>query len=228
MSKEIMETTPEKLKEMAKQRMAKQQERLAKLEKTPFDQLSKRELAEVLAYKMKNMQNDLAIQQSKIGFDVGEAKHNTIITSKLVKSLIGLQGEIESKIDTVIDFLKEQYSMTDREFEDKWDSRRGLVRLDDGVIENGDTVWVNYQAKIPEQESFNGDKAENWPVRVGSGAFYGEDHLLGKSRAEGTKFSFDNEFDKEYPVKEVAGKRASFDIEIIKVKTRKEILEKRK
>jgi FKBP-type peptidyl-prolyl cis-trans isomerase 2 len=234
MSDENLLNTPpnelaEKRAEIEEKKRKAYKERIAKLAQRPFDQLSRAELSEVLAYEITNLRNNVAIQQSKLGRDVERCKEASTGANKLIKSILSFQGEMESKIDTAIDFIKEQFHITEREFEDKWDSRRGLIRLDSGTIMKQDVVVNNFKGRVKDapDEMISGNQAENWPIRVGSGAFYGEEQLIGKPRAEGSRFSIDVDFDKDNKNTDIAGKTVTFDIEIVKVKCTTQVLESR-
>jgi FKBP-type peptidyl-prolyl cis-trans isomerase (trigger factor) len=231
--KNLLDTPPN---EMAKKRAENEEkqrdqyrEKIKKLANKPFEKLSRAELSEVLSFEITNLRNNVAIQQSKFGRDVERCKEATTGSSKVIKSLLTFQGELESKIDTALDIIKDHFDVTDREFEDRWDDRRGLIRLDSGAIMKQDVVIINFKAHIQgtPEAAFSGNQAENWPIRVGSGAFYGEEQLIGKPRAEGSQFSIDVEFEKDNKNEEIAGKIVTFDIEVVKVKVTTAILESR-
>ncbi|WNV04086.1 trigger factor [Candidatus Methylospira mobilis] len=82
--------------------------------------------------------------------------------------------------------------------------------------QNGDQLLISMEGRAGEQD-LTGGKVENMPLELGSGRFIPgfEDHLLGASAGE-TR-SFDLAFPEDYGKADLAGKNASFTVEVIKV-----------
>ena len=86
----------------------------------------------------------------------------------------------------------------------------------DGKAEDGDQVTIDYQGKI-DGEAFDGGTAEDAPVVLGKGAFIPgfEEGLKGVKA--GDKKTIDCAFPKDYPAKELADKKATFDVTVKEV-----------
>ncbi|MBU4689623.1 trigger factor [Mycoplasma zalophidermidis] len=83
--------------------------------------------------------------------------------------------------------------------------------------ENGDTVTLNYKGFV-DGEEFDGGQAENFDLKLGSKTFIDtfEEQLLDKKI--GYKGDVIVTFPKEYPVTKLAGKEATFKVEIVAAK----------
>lgn len=86
----------------------------------------------------------------------------------------------------------------------------------DGKAEDGDQVTIDYQGKI-DGEAFDGGTAEDAPVVLGRGTFIPgfEEGLKGVKA--GDKKTIDCTFPKDYPAKELASKKAKFDVTVKEV-----------
>ncbi len=86
----------------------------------------------------------------------------------------------------------------------------------DGKAEDGDQVTIDYQGKI-DGEAFDGSTAENAPVVLGKATFIPgfEEGLKGVKA--GDKKTIDCTFPKDYPAKELADKKAKFDVTVKEV-----------
>ncbi len=135
----------------------------------------------------------------------------------LARSVVTYAKEVNLQIDAVVKLLTEKKIFTEDEHEKAFDLIRGLRRKG-GLeqIEQGDTVWVGYKTKDPStgQEI----KEESLPVRVGAGAIFWEESLLGKRPGE--RYSTTVKLPENYSFKNAAGKTMTFDIHVIKAKTR--------
>ncbi len=83
----------------------------------------------------------------------------------------------------------------------------------DAKAEEGDQVTIDYEGKI-DGKAFDGGTAEDAPVVLGKGTFIPgfEEGLKGVKA--GDKKTIDCTFPKDYPAKELAGKKAKFDITV--------------
>jgi len=86
----------------------------------------------------------------------------------------------------------------------------------DRASENDDQIIINFEGKL-DGELFDGGKAEKFPLVLGSKSMIPgfEDQLFGVSA--GDKKTIEVTFPEDYQGKEVAGKTAEFDIEVIQV-----------
>ncbi len=96
-----------------------------------------------------------------------------------------------------------------------------LVTLEQGQVEKGDLVTIDYQGRI-NGESFPGGEETDCTFEVGSRVFFPgvEDHLVGMSLGETKEIAV--KFPEDYPRKEIAGKDATFTITVKGIK-RKEL-----
>ncbi|HHW44046.1 trigger factor [Desulfofundulus thermobenzoicus] len=96
-----------------------------------------------------------------------------------------------------------------------------LVTLDEGTVEKGDLVTLDFTGRV-NGEPFEGGQATDYTLEVGSGRFVPgfEDQLVGMAINESRDIQV--RFPGDYPNKELAGKEAEFTVTIKAVK-RKEL-----
>ncbi len=92
-----------------------------------------------------------------------------------------------------------------------------LVVKEDGKAENGDTVVMDFEGFV-DGEAFEGGKAENYSLELGSGQFIPgfEEQLVGL--AAGEEKDVEVSFPEEYHATELAGKPAVFKVKLHEVK----------
>lgn len=92
-----------------------------------------------------------------------------------------------------------------------------LVVKEEGKAENGDTVVMDFEGFV-NGEAFEGGKAENYSLELGSGQFIPgfEEQLVGL--AAGEEKEVEVSFPEEYHATELAGKPAVFKVTIHEVK----------
>lgn len=92
-----------------------------------------------------------------------------------------------------------------------------LVVKEEGKAENGDTVVMDFEGFV-DGEAFEGGKAENYSLELGSGQFIPgfEEQLVGL--AAGEEKDVEVSFPEEYHATELAGKPAKFKVKIHEVK----------
>ncbi|BDG36990.1 trigger factor [Saccharococcus caldoxylosilyticus] len=95
-----------------------------------------------------------------------------------------------------------------------------LVVKEDGKIENGDTAVIDFEGFV-DGEPFEGGKAENYSLEIGSGTFIPgfEDQLIGMQAGEEKEIEVT--FPEEYHAKELAGKPATFKVKVHEVKEKR-------
>ena len=98
-----------------------------------------------------------------------------------------------------------------------------LLTLEEGTVENGDSVVIDFEGKIGNVP-FEGGKAEDYNLEIGSGAFIPgfEEAIVGMTIDEIK--DIDVTFPEDYGNEELAGKPAVFTVKVKSVK-RKEISE---
>ncbi|MEK3991376.1 trigger factor [Robertmurraya sp. FSL R5-0851] len=92
-----------------------------------------------------------------------------------------------------------------------------LVVKEEGKAENGDTVVMDFEGFV-DGEAFEGGKAENYSLELGSGQFIPgfEEQLVGL--AAGEEKDVEVSFPEEYHATELAGKPAVFKVKLHEVK----------
>jgi trigger factor len=95
-----------------------------------------------------------------------------------------------------------------------------LVVKEDGKIENGDTAVIDFEGFV-DGKPFEGGKAENYSLEIGSGTFIPgfEDQLIGMQAGEEKEIEVT--FPEEYHAKELAGKPATFKVKVHEVKEKR-------
>ncbi len=91
--------------------------------------------------------------------------------------------------------------------------------VEDGKVENGDTVNIDFKGTI-KGEPFEGGEAENFHLEVGSGTFIAgfEEKLIGMAPQE--ERDVDVTFPEDYHVKSLAGQQAEFHVKLHDIKRR--------
>lgn len=94
-----------------------------------------------------------------------------------------------------------------------------MVIKDDGEIENGDTVNLDFDGYL-DGEQFEGGKAEEFDLEIGSGSFIGgfEEQLVGL-KVDDEK-DVEVTFPEDYQAEELAGKPAVFKVKINSIKVK--------
>ncbi len=94
-----------------------------------------------------------------------------------------------------------------------------MVSVEDRAAKKGDTVIIDYEG-FTDGKAFDGGKAEGQALELGSNTFIPgfEDQIIGKNI--GDKFDIEVTFPEEYGAKELAGKAATFKINLHEIKVR--------
>lgn len=117
-------------------------------------------------------------------------------------------------------WLSKKPVFDDDEYDAMWDRIKGIrVRGSGEFVQKGDFVRISYEA-FDDGKLVHAEKG--FPVRVGAGALFIEDEIIGKP--VGLKsHSFLKTYPKEYePNPNLAGKTVTFVLSLDKVKTRTE------
>ena len=150
-----------------------------------------------------------AIEAGKDGF--------TFKTDIIVKPTLTVDGykgfEIEKKSTEVTDELVYE------EIEKVRDRNSRMVTVEDRAAEIGDTVVFDFEG-FTDGVPFEGGKAENYSLALGSGNFIPgfEEQLV--SHSTGEEFSINVTFPEEYQAEELKGKDAEFKINLHEIKTK--------
>ncbi len=114
-------------------------------------------------------------------------------------------------------------NVTDEDVENDLDNQRQslaeLVVKEEGAIENGDTVVMDFEGFV-DGEAFEGGSAENHSLEIGSGSFIPgfEEQLIGKTTGEESEVEVT--FPEEYHAENLAGQAATFKVKIHEVKAK--------
>lgn len=123
----------------------------------------------------------------------------------------GLGIEKDDTAVTAEDVQNELKALQERQAE--------LVVKEEGAVENGDTVVLDFEGFV-DGEAFEGGKAENYSLEVGSGSFIPgfEEQLTGLEA--GAEKDVEVTFPEEYHAEELAGKPAVFKVKIHEIKAK--------
>ena len=107
----------------------------------------------------------------------------------------------DADVDNMIETLKKQRTTYD---------------VVERASQDGDQITVSFEGFV-DGEAFEGGKAENVPVVIGSGSMIPgfEEQLIGKSA--GDEFSFEVTFPEDYHAENLKGKPATFETKVVSV-----------
>jgi trigger factor len=158
------------------------------------------------------------VDRPEIDVEKIEKGESLIFTAKVtVKPEVKL-GEYKGlgieKDDTVVtdeDVQNELKALQERQAE--------LVVKEEGAVEEGNTVVLDFEGFV-DGEAFEGGKAENYSLEVGSGSFIPgfEDQLVGLEA--GAEKDVEVTFPEEYHAEDLAGKPAVFKVKIHEIKAK--------
>ena len=120
-----------------------------------------------------------------------------------------------------IELKKVEYNVTDKDVEHELEHiaehNARLVAVEDRPVEKGDTVVIDFEG-FADGKAFEGGKAENHELEIGSGKFIPgfEDQIIGMKIDEDRDIKVT--FPEEYPAKELEGKEATFKIKLHEIK----------
>ncbi|CEF18575.1 Trigger factor [Staphylococcus xylosus] len=120
-----------------------------------------------------------------------------------------------------LEIEKQNVELTDEELQESIDHQLGhlaeMVVKEDGAIENGDTVNIDFDGYV-DGEQFEGGQAEGYDLEIGSGSFIPgfEERLVGVKTGEEKDVNVT--FPEEYHAEELAGKEATFKTKVNEIK----------
>lgn len=119
--------------------------------------------------------------------------------------------EVEDKSFEVTDEKVEE------EIENILKSHAQIEVVEDGAVEQGDTVSIDFKGTV-DGEEFEGGEAENFQLEIGSGTFIAgfEDQLVGMKPGE--ERDIEVTFPETYHVKSLQGKAAKFHVVLHDIK----------
>ena len=120
-----------------------------------------------------------------------------------------------------IEIKKIEYNVSDEDVEHELshaaEHNARIVTVEDRAVENGDITVIDFEGFV-DGKAFEGGKAENHELELGSGKFIPgfEEQIIGMKTDEEKDIKVT--FPKEYPAKELAGKEATFKIKLHEIK----------
>ncbi len=150
-----------------------------------------------------------AVEAGKDGFTF---KTSIVVEPEMaIKDYLGI--EVEKKSTEVTDEL------VNEEIEKVRDRNSRMVTVEDRAAENGDTTVIDFEGFV-DGEAFDGGKAENYNLALGSGNFIPgfEEQIIGHTTGE--EFSINVKFPEDYQAEELKGKDAEFKIKLHEIKTK--------
>lgn len=158
------------------------------------------------------------VDQPEIDITQIEKGKNLIYTATVtVKPEVTLGDYKGLEVETVDVTVTEED--VEKELENKRQSLAELVIKEEGTVEEGDTVVMDFEGFI-DGEAFEGGAAENHSLEIGSGSFIPgfEEKLIGQ--ALDAELDVEVTFPEEYHAENLAGKPATFKVKIHEVKTK--------
>ena len=125
-----------------------------------------------------------------------------------------------------LEIEKQETDLSDEELQESIDHSLShlaeMVVKEDGAVENGDTVNIDFSGSV-DGEEFDGGQAEGYDLEIGSGSF-----IPGfEEQIEGMKTGDEKDvvvtFPEEYHAEELAGKEATFKTKVNEIKFKDEI-----
>lgn len=141
----------------------------------------------------------------------------------IFKATVAIKPEVELGDYKGLEVEAEETTVTDEDVEKEIDALRNrqaeLVVKEEGTAAEGDTVVIDFEGFV-DGEAFEGGKAENHSLEIGSGSFIPgfEEQLVGKE--SGSESDITVTFPEEYHAAELAGKEAVFKVKIHEIKAK--------
>ena len=139
------------------------------------------------------------------------------------KATIVVEPTMEIKDYKGLEIEKKSTEVTDELVNEELDKVRErnsrMVTVEDRPAQNGDTAAIDFEGFV-DGEAFEGGKAENYNLSLGSGNFISgfEEQIVGHSTGE--EFSINVKFPDEYQAEELKGKDAEFKINLHEIKAK--------
>lgn len=139
------------------------------------------------------------------------------------KATIIAEPEMEIKDYLGIEVTKKSTDVTDElvneELEKVRERNSRMVTVDDRAAQDGDVAVIDFEGFV-NGEAFEGGKAENYNLKLGSGNFIPgfEEQIIGHNTDE--EFSITVNFPEDYQSEELKGKEAEFKIKLHEIKAK--------
>ncbi len=165
-------------------------------------------------------ENIMVVSQPKIDLDVTKVKKGEPFT---YTATVATKPEVTLGQYKGFEFEKTDSEVSDEEVEKEIDQLREqnaeLVVKEDGVVEDGDTAVFDFEGFI-DGEAFEGGKAENHELEIGSGRFIPGFEEKMKGMKAGEEADIEVTFPEDYQAEHLAGKDATFKVKLHEVKVK--------
>ena len=176
------------------------------------------ELAFPAAYEAAVEEAGIEPVDNPFDFDIKEIGKNGVelvckVTVKPEITIEGYKGLTATRIPTEV--TDEE---VDAEIQKKLEQNARIVPVEDRAVENGDIAVIDFEGFV-DGEAFEGGKAEEYELEIGSGSFIPgfEDQIIGHNIGE--EFDVNVNFPEDY-AETLAGKAAVFKIKLHAVKAK--------
>ena len=153
-----------------------------------------------------------ALEATEVGKDGFTFKATVVVEPEIaIKDYKGIKIE---KMSTEV-----TEDMIDHEIEHVRERNSRMITVDDRAAQKGDTAVIDFEG-FCDGVAFEGGKAENYNLELGSGNFIPgfEDQIIGHSTDE--EFTIDVTFPAEYQNEQLKGKDAQFKIKLHEIKVK--------
>lgn len=153
-----------------------------------------------------------ALEATEVGKDGFTFKATVVVEPEIaIKDYKGIKIE---KMSTEV-----SEDMIDHEIEHVRERNSRMITVDDRAAQKGDTAVIDFEG-FCDGVAFEGGKAENYSLELGSGNFIPgfEDQIIGHSTDE--EFTIDVTFPAEYQNDQLKGKDAQFKIKLHEIKVK--------
>ena len=139
------------------------------------------------------------------------------------KALVVVEPEVEIEGYKGIEVKSKAVRVTEKMINEEIDKIRDrnsrMVTVEDRAAADGDTAVIDFEGFVGDV-AFEGGKAENYNLALGSGSFIPgfEEQIIGHNAGE--EFTIDVKFPEEYQAEELKGKDAQFKIKLHEIKTK--------
>ncbi len=162
----------------------------------------------------------LKLVEDRIDFDLMEAGKGKDL---LFKVTVTTYPEVTIEGYKGIEIVKKPVEVTEEDIDAELvkvqDRNSRMVTVEDRAAQNGDTVEIDFEGFV-DGVAFEGGKAENFNLTLGSGQFIPgfEDQVVGHNT--GDEFDVNVTFPEEYHAEELKGKPAVFKIKLHEIKAK--------
>ena len=165
---------------------------------------------------------EAAVAEHKVELiDRPELRIDAIDPEQLVLSFIcPVKPDVQIEDYKDLGYKEDRVRVTEKEIQaeiDKVRESKAELEFKEGAVENGDVAVIDYEGSI-DGVPFEGGKAENHELEIGSGSFIPgfEEQLIGMNPEEEKEINV--KFPEDYHAEELKGKDAVFKVKVHEVK----------